>query len=134
MVESSAPPVRMAHRRVNGPRPHIPGPATRLEDSVKLADMTPPDAPQEGAQSGGCFVIKQSSTSAVLPVRNTLASSMQSPPAQLAEATRVTSLSPGFFRPWAPPSSTFLLTSIWQHQSHGEMLPGSSSPALATRR
>ena len=42
---------------------------------------------------------------AVPPVRNTLASSMQSPPAS-AEATRVSILSPAFARPGAFPRST----------------------------
>ena len=41
---------------------------------------------------------------AVPPVRNTSASSMQSPPA-MAEATRVISLSPVLARPGAPPRS-----------------------------
>ena len=41
---------------------------------------------------------------AVPPVRNTSASSMQSPPAS-ADATRVSILSPGFARPGALPRS-----------------------------
>ena len=80
----------------------------------------------------------QPSTSAVLPVRNTLASSMQSPPAS-AEATRVTSLSPGFARPGAPPRSTCLFTSSpsprrMASRLAGEQQPGNWPPGGDRRR
>ena len=48
---------------------------------------------------------------AVPPVRSASASSMQSPPAS-AEATSVSSLSPGLARPGASPRSTWLSTSV----------------------
>ena len=69
---------------------------------------------------------------AVPPVRNTSASSMKSPPAS-AEATRVSSLSPGFARPGASPRSTWLSTTSRRPRCWAR-LTGRSSPALATRR
>ena len=68
----------------------------------------------------------------VPPVRNTSASSMKSPPAS-AEATRVSSLSPGFARPGASPKSTWLSTTSRRPRCWARVT-GSSSPALATRR
>ena len=68
----------------------------------------------------------------VPPVRNTSASSMKSPPAS-AEATRVSSLSPGFARPGASPRSTWLSTTSRRPRCWARVT-GSSSPALATRR
>ena len=69
---------------------------------------------------------------AVPPVRNTSASSMKSPPAS-AEATRVSSLSPGFARPGASPRSTWLSTTSRRPRCWARVT-GRSSPALATRR
>ena len=69
---------------------------------------------------------------AVPPVRNTSASSMQSPPAS-ADATRVTILSPVFARPGASPRSRRCWTS-WGRPRCWANVSGRSSPALATRR
>ena len=69
---------------------------------------------------------------AVLPVRNTSASSMQSPPAS-ADATRVTILSPVLARPGALPRSRRCWTS-WGRPRCWANVAGRSSPALATRR
>ena len=69
---------------------------------------------------------------AVLPVRSTSASSMQSPPAS-ADATRVSILSPGFARPGASPRSTWLSTSSPSPRCWARVT-ARSSPALATRR
>ena len=66
---------------------------------------------------------------AVPPVRNTSASSMKSPPAS-AEATRVSSLSPGFARPGASPRSTCLSTTSRRPRCWARVT-GRSSPALA---
>ena len=69
---------------------------------------------------------------AVPPVRNTSASSMQSPPAS-ADATRVTILSPVFARPGALPRSRRCWTS-WGRPRCWANMAGRISPALATRR
>ena len=69
---------------------------------------------------------------AVPPVRNTSASSMQSPPAS-AEATRVTILSPVFARPGALPRSRRCWTS-WGRPRCWANVAGRISPALLTRR
>ena len=69
---------------------------------------------------------------AVLPVRNTSASSMQSPPAG-AEATRVTILSPVFARPGASPRSRRCWTS-WGRPRCWANVAGRISPALLTKR
>ena len=69
---------------------------------------------------------------AVPPMRNTSASSMQSPPAS-AEATRVSILSPVFARPGAFPRSTCLSTSS-RRPRRWARVTGRISPALATRR
>ena len=90
----------------------------------------------------------------VPPVRNTSASSMKSPPAS-AEATRVSSLSPGFARPGGgvvhsadegqvgssalQPASPICNRSTWLSTTSRRprcwaRVTGSSSPALATRR
>ena len=69
---------------------------------------------------------------AVPPVRNTSASSMQSPPAS-ADATRVTILSPVFARPGASPRSTWLSTSSRRPRCWARVT-GRISPALLTRR
>ena len=69
---------------------------------------------------------------AVPPVRNTSASSMQSPPAS-AEATRVTILSPVFARPGALPRSRRCWTS-WGRPRCWANVAGRISPALATKR
>ena len=69
---------------------------------------------------------------AVPPVRNTSASSMQSPPAN-TDATRVIILSPGFARPGARPRSSWLWTSSGRPRRRARVA-GRISPALATRR
>ena len=69
---------------------------------------------------------------AVPPVRNTSASSMQSPPAS-AEATSVIILSPAFARPGASPRSRRCWTSSGRPRCRARVA-GRSSPALATRR
>ena len=74
----------------------------------------------------------QPMTPAVRPVRNTSASSMQSPPAS-ADATRVTILSPVFARPGALPRSRRCWTS-WGRPRCWANVAGRISPALATRR
>ena len=74
----------------------------------------------------------QPSTRAVPPVRNTSASSMQSPPAS-ADATSVISLSPGLARPVALPRSKCRSTS-WGRPRWLAKVVGRISPALATRR
>ena len=66
----------------------------------------------------------------VPPVRNTSASSMQSPPAS-AEATRVSILSPVFARPGPSPRSRWLSTSSRRPRCWARVT-GRSSPALAT--
>ena len=69
---------------------------------------------------------------AVPPVRNTSASSMQSPPAS-ADATSVIILSPGLARPGASPRSRCRSTS-WGRPRCRANVAGRISPALATRR
>ena len=69
---------------------------------------------------------------AVPPVRNTPASSMQSPPAS-AEATKVSILSPAFARPGACPRSTWLPTSSRRPRCWARVT-GRISPALLTKR
>ena len=69
---------------------------------------------------------------AVLPVRNTSASSMQSPPAS-ADATSVIILSPGFARPGALPRSRRCWTSSRRPRCWARVT-GRISPALAIRR
>ena len=69
---------------------------------------------------------------AVPPVRNTSASSMQSPPAS-ADATRVIILSPVFARPGAWPRSRWLWTSSGRPRRRARVA-GRISPALATKR
>ena len=69
---------------------------------------------------------------AVPPVRNTSASSMQSPPAS-AEVTRVEILSPGLARPGASPRSRRRSTS-WGRPRRRARVDGRISPALTTRR
>ena len=69
---------------------------------------------------------------AVPPVRNTSASSMQSPPAS-ADATRVIILSPVFARPGALPRSRRCWTSSRRPRCWARV-NGRISPALATRR
>ena len=56
---------------------------------------------------------------AVPPVRNASASSMQSPPAS-AEATKVSTLSPVFARPWGIAQVEALLDEFGQAQVLGE--------------
>ena len=68
---------------------------------------------------------------AVPLVRNTSASSMQSPPAS-ADATRVIILSPVFARPGASPRSRCRSTS-WDRPRRRARVDGRISPALATR-
>ena len=69
---------------------------------------------------------------AVPPVRNTSASSMQSPPAS-ADATRVMILSPVFALPGALPRSRRWSTSCGRPRCRAKVV-GRISPALATRR
>ena len=69
---------------------------------------------------------------AVPPVRNTSASSMQSPPAS-ADATRVSILSPVFARPGALPRSRRCWTSLGRPRCWANVA-GRIRPALATRR
>ena len=74
----------------------------------------------------------QPMTPAVPPVRNTSASSMQSPPAS-ADATRVIILSPVLARPGALSRSRRCRTS-WGRPRCWARVTGNSNPALATRR
>ena len=69
---------------------------------------------------------------AVPPVRNTSASSMQSPPAS-ADATSVIILSPVLARPGARPRSKYRSTS-WGRPRCKANVAGRISPALLTRR
>ena len=69
---------------------------------------------------------------AVPPVRNTSASSMQSPPAR-AEATSVIILSPGLAPPGARPRSRCRSTS-WGRPRCKASVDGRINPALLTRR
>ena len=90
-----------ARRRVP---PGLPSPGQQLAaHPVELTDVAPPEAAQEGAQ-GGWRLDRAAQGAGRPPVRNTSASSMQSPPAS-AEATSVSILSPVFARPGAPPRS-----------------------------
>ena len=75
---------------VAGSGPGCPDPGQQLAaHPVQLADMAPPEAAQEGAQSlpsrkrgvEGALAVKPS-TRAVPPARSTAAASMQSPPAR----------------------------------------------------
>ena len=72
------------------------------------------------------------SVQAVPPVRNTSASSMQSPPAS-ADATSVIILSLVFARPGASPRSRRCRTSSGRPRCRARVA-GRSSPALATKR
>ena len=91
--------------RVAGSGPSRPGPGQQLAaDPIQLADVAPPEAAQERPQGGRRLDHTAESAGRFLPVRNTSASSMQSPPAS-ADATRVSILSPGFARPGALPRS-----------------------------
>ena len=99
--------------------------------------LRPPD--QEGAQSlpsrkrgvDGALTVPPR-VRAVPPVRNTLASSMQSPPAS-AEATSVIISSPVFARPGALPRLRRCRTSSGRPRCRARVA-GRISPALATRR
>ena len=114
----------MVRRRVR-PQPPRPGPATRAHP-VQLADMAPPEAAQEGAQSlpsrrrgvDGALTVPPRAR-AVPPVRNTSASSMQSPPAS-ADATRVIILSPVFGPPRGIAQVEALPDEFGQAQAQGE--------------
>ena len=66
----------------------------------------------------GAFTVPPSAR-AVPPVRNTSASSMQSPPAN-AEATNVSTLSPALARPGARPRSTWFVDQFTQTQMLGQ--------------
>ena len=74
----------------------------------------------------------QPMTPAVPPVRNTSASSMQSPPAS-ADATRVIILSPVLARPGALSRSRRCRTSWGRPRCWANVAAGRSSPALATK-
>ena len=89
-----------------------PGPGQQLAaHPVQLADVAPPEAAQEGAQSPpsrkrgveGALTMHPS-TEEIRPARSAETSSMQPPPAS-AEATSVSILSPAFARPGAYPRS-----------------------------
>ena len=126
---------------VAGSGPSRPGPGQQLPaHPVQLADVAPPEAAQEDAQSlpsrkrggvDGALTVPPR-VQAVPPVRNASASSIQSPPAR-GEATRVISLSPVLARPGARPKSTCRSTS-WGRPRCWAKVAGRSSPALATRR
>ena len=73
----------------------------------------------------------QPRTRAVLPVRNASASSMQSPPAR-ADATSVSTLSPGWARPGASPRSRCRSTSCGRPRCRASVA-GRIRPALLTR-
>ena len=97
--------------RVAGSGAGLPGAVRQLAaHPVQLADMAPPEAAQEGAQSlpsrkrgvDGALPVP-SRVQAAPPVRNASAASMQSPPAS-AEATSVMTLSPVLARPGALPT------------------------------
>ena len=104
-------------------RHRVRQPAAQARDSssrphpIQLAHVPPPEAAQEGPQSlpsrkrgvDGALSV-QPTAPAVPPVRNTSASSIQSPPAS-ADAASVITLSPVFARPGAFPRSTWLSTS-----------------------
>ena len=97
----------------------------------KLRRNVPRACPRESGGVDGALTT-QPRAPAVPPVRNTSASSMQSPPAS-ADATRVSILSSGFARPGAAPRSTWLSTSSRRPRCWAKVT-GRSSPALATRR
>ena len=110
--------VGLAHGRVqvDGQRPFAgsrtsgPRPGTATPGSPDPTGGRGPTGSCAGKFPGWMAALTtQPMAPAVPPVRNTSASSMKSPPAS-AEATRVSSLSPGFARPGASPRSTWLST------------------------
>ena len=114
-------------RRVAGSGPSGPGPGQQLPaHPVQLADVAPPEAAQEGAQSlpsrkrgvDGALTVPPR-VQAVPPVRNTSASSMQSPPA-MAEATRVISLVSGVGPPRRAAQVKVMVNEFPQAQMPGE--------------
>ena len=121
---------------VNGPSPG-PAPAAQARDSNSRLTRSnwrtwPHRKLRRKVPRVDGALTTQPMAPAVPPVRNTSASSMKSPPAS-AEATRVSSLSPGFARPGASPRSTWLSTTSRRPRCWAR-LTGRSSPALATRR
>ena len=121
---------------VNGPSPG-PAPAAQARDSNSRLTrsnwrMWPHRKLRRKVPRVDGALTTQPMAPAVPPVRNTSASSMKSPPAS-AEATRVSSLSPGFARPGASPRSTWLSTTSRRPRCWARVT-GRSSPALATRR
>ena len=85
---------------VAGSRPGLPRPGQQLAaHPVELTDVAPAEARRKVPRVDGALTVPPR-VQAVPPVRNTSASSMQSPPAS-AEATSVIILSPEFARPGA---------------------------------
>ena len=109
----------MVRRRVP---PSGPDPGQQLAHPIQLADVAPPEAAQERPQGGGRLDHATESAS-VLPVRSTSAVNA------VADATRVSILSPGFARPGASPRSTWLSTSspsprCWADKEQPHWPPG----------
>ena len=120
-------------RCVAGSGPSRPGPGQQLPaHPVQLADMAPPETAQESAQGGRRLDSAAQVVRAVPPVRNTSASSIQSPPA-MAEATRVISLSPVLARPARRPGQGENQR-VSRRPRCRARVAGRISPALATRR
>ena len=111
-----------ARRRVP-PRPAKPGPATRGSPG-RVDGRGPTGSSQEGAQ-GGWRLHRAAQGAAVPPVRNTSASSMQSPPAS-ADATSVIILSLVFARPGASPRSRRCRTSSGRPRCRARVAEGAA--------
>ena len=104
---------------VAGSCPGLPGPGQQLAaHPVELTDVAPPEAAQEGTQ-GGWRLDRAAQGAGRPPVRNTSASSMQSPPAS-AEATSVIILSPAFARPRGIAQVEALLDEFGQAEMPGQ--------------
>ena len=121
---------------VNGPSPG-PAPAAQARDSSSRLTRSswrtwPHRKLRRKVPRVDGALTAQPMAPVVPPVRNTSASSMQSPPAS-AEATRVSILSPVFARPGASPRSTWLSTTSRRPRCWARVT-GRSSPALATSR
>ena len=117
-----------------GPAPACQGPGQQLAaHPVELTDVAPPEAAQEGAQGGWRLDRAAQGAPTVPPVRNTSASSMQSPPAS-ADATSVIILSLSVRPPRGiRPGRGAGRTSSGRPRCRARVA-GRSSPALATKR
>ena len=121
---------------VNGPSPG-PAPAAQARDSSsRLTRSNWRTCPHRKLRRkvprvDGALSV-QPTAPAVPPVRNTSASSIQSPPAS-ADAASVITLSPVFARPGAFPRSTWLSTSSPRPRCWARVA-GRISPAFAISR